>query len=56
MDDFNQQNQPPQNKPKETMLYDGNDKKQGAIIYFLGIIIVSVIAVGYLIFKILGFL
>jgi hypothetical protein len=33
-----------------------DNKKQGAIVYFLGIIIVSVIVVGFIIFKILGLL
>lgn len=50
MEDFNQ-NQP-QNKPQGGI--DHEDKKKGAIIYFLGLIIVAVIAVGYLVLKGVG--
>ena len=32
------------------------DKKQGAIVYFIGIIIVSVLTVGYILFKNFGLL
>jgi len=53
---MDESNQNPQTPTPVNNSNNQEDKNKNAIIYFLGIIIVSVLVVGYIIFKIIGLL